>query len=518
MVKGPKKRSRDVTECPRHDKRDLGAQNGFASHPRVRFTAGALKILLAASEVTPLARTGGLGDVLEGLPAALAARGHEVSVVLPCYRGLRERLSAQSTGVRVRVPIGGRSVEAEIWEGQAPNGTQLFLIRCDEYFDRDGLYGADGQDFSDNAERFIYFSKAVVELARRVVPPPDILHVHDWQTALVPVLVKHARLPFRTVLTIHNLAYQGSFWSHDFALTNLPGDYFGARGVEFFGNVNLLKGGILFADAVTTVSESYAREIQTPEYGSGLDAVIREHAHKLSGILNGAEYAQWDPAIDAHIPKHYKPSNLAGKKACRAALLEECGLAPAPRGPVFAMVSRLAEQKGIDLLLPLLDRLLSNDVRLVVLGEGDTAYEREFTIASRRHRERFAYRNSMDLRLSHLIQAGADVSLVPSHFEPCGLTAMYSLKYGTLPIARATGGLYQIIQDYDPTSDRGTGFLFYEYTPEALWDSIVRAKASFADAPHWKSLVQRAMAADFSWAKAVASYEQVYARALRGGP
>ncbi len=251
--------------------------------------------------MAPLARTGGLGDVLEALPAALAARGHEVSVVLPCYRGLPERkdLNVKSTGVEISVSVGYKRLPAEILECTAPNGVQVFLIRQDEYFDRTGLYGVEGHDYTDNAERFIYFSRAVMELARRAMPPPDIIHVHDWQTALVPVLLKDRKLAFKTVLTIHNLAYQGSFWGLDFGLTNLPGHYFGASGVEFYGNLNLLKGGIVFADALTTVSERYAREIQTPEYGFGLDAVMREQAHKLTGILNGADYEIWNPATDA---------------------------------------------------------------------------------------------------------------------------------------------------------------------------------------------------------------------------
>lgn len=477
-----------------------------------------MKILHAGSELTPFARTGGLGDVLEALPAALAAHGHEASVVLPAYRGLLadERLGARATGVRLHVPVGGRVVEAEIWEGRAPNGVQVFLVRRDESFDRTGLYGEDGRDYGDNAERFILFSKCVVEIARRISPPIDVIHVHDWQAALVPVLVKDRKLPIATVLTIHNLAYQGSFWGMDFGLTNLPGHFFGAKGVEFFGNLNLLKGGMLFADALTTVSESYAREIQTPEGGAGLDAVVREHAHKLHGILNGADYDIWNPATDKLIAKTYKPSALAGKKTCRAALLKEAGLAPAPKGPVFAMVTRLAEQKGIDLLFPVIDRMLSSDARLIILGEGDTGYERELMIASRQHAERFAFFKKVDERLSHLIQAGADAFLMPSHSEPCGLTAMYALKYGTLPIARATGGLYQIVQDYDPVHDSGTGFVFHDYNPEAFWDAIVRAKRVFADAPAWKALVQRAMKADFSWARAVVRIEEVY-RGLLGG-
>ena len=476
-----------------------------------------MTILLAASEMDPLARTGGLGDVIEAFPAALKERGHEVSVVLPMYRCIKDQpgFVINPTGVEIPSQVGHKCPTAAVYECTAPNGVQVFLIRCDEYFDRDGIYGEDGKAYDDNAERFIFFSKAVVELARRLLPPPDVIHVNDWQTALVPLLVKQRRLPFKTVLTIHNLAYQGSFWAFDFALTGLPGEFFSAgQGVEFFGNVNLLKGGIVGADAVTTVSERYAREIQTPEYGAGLDRVIQEHSQKLTGILNGADYSIWDPMTDRLLPQNYSAENLAGKQTCRTALLNELGLAPDPTGPVFAMVSRLASQKGIDLLLPIIDRLLADDVRLVVLGEGDANFERQLMIASRQHRERFAYRKEMNVQLSHLIEGGSDISLIPSHYEPCGLTAMYGLKYGSLPIARATGGLYEIIQDIDPSTGNGNGFLFYEATPEAFWDAIIRARRAFSDTPHWQSLLRKAMASDFSWGRAVARYEQVYSRLL----
>lgn len=466
--------------------------------------------------MNPLARTGGLGDVLDALPAALARRGHDVSVVLPCYRGLRDdaRLGLEPTGVHFPVQVGAKRVDADILAGEAPNGVQLFLVRRDEYFDRSGIYGADGRDYDDNAERFIFFSKAVVELARRVKPAPEIVHVHDWQTALVPVVIKDRALPLRTVMTLHNVAYQGSFWGLDFALTNLPGDYFTDHGVEFYGNLNLLKGGILFADQLTTVSERYAREIQTAEYGYGLDPVVRSRSSKLTGILNGADDAAWNPATDSLIPQRYDSTSLEGKAACRAALLAELNLAPNPNGPVIAMVSRLAEQKGIDLLLPIIDRLLADDVRLVILGEGDTGYERDLLIASKRHAERFAFIHQLDTRLSHLIEAGADISLAPSHFEPCGLTAMYSLKYGTLPVARATGGLFQIVQDYDATTDSGNGFVFYDYQPEAFFDAIGRAVRCFQSKDHWRKLMLRAMSQDFSWDTAASRYEAVYERAL----
>ncbi len=475
-----------------------------------------MKIVMAGSEMKPFARTGGLGDVLDALPAELVRRGHEVSVVLPCYRGLRDdpRLGVKSTGVQITVQVGAKRLDAEILAGEAPNGVQAFLVRRDEYFDRSGLYGSDGRDYEDNAERFIYFSKAVMELARRVTPPPEILHLHDWQTALVPVLVKERALPLKTVLTIHNLAYQGAFWGLDFGLTNLPGDYFTERGVEFYGNVNLLKGGMLFADQVTTVSERYAREIQTPEYGAGLDDVVRQCRGKLTGIMNGEDGDAWNPATDKAIAKTYTSKNLAGKAACRAALLKELGLDAAPAGPVFAMVSRLAEQKGFDLLLPILDRLLADDVRLVILGEGDTRYERELMIAAKRHAGRFVFLKWLDEALAHRIEAGADATLIPSHFEPCGLGAMYSLKYGTLAVARATGGLFEIVQDYDPSEDSGNGFLFFDYTAEAFYDAITRAKRLFRDRAEWEKLMRRAMAADFSWSKAAARYEAIYERAL----
>jgi starch synthase len=475
-----------------------------------------MRIVFAASELSPFAYTGGLGDVLDGLPAALAARGHEVSVCLPCYRGLREdsALDASDTGVKLWIPIRDRQVAAEIWQSETAKGVQIFLIRQDEYFDRPAIYGEEGRAYGDNAERFIFFSKAVVELARRITPQPEILHAHDWQAALIPVLVKERRLPFRTVLTIHNLAYQGNFWAPDFELLNLPGDYFTPRGVEFYGEVNLLKGGILYADRVTTVSERYAIEIQTPEFGAGLDAVLREHAHKLHGILNGADYATWDPATDPLLPAHYGPDSLEGKTACRDALLAKLELDPTPAGPVVAMVTRLAQQKGIDLLIPLLDRLLAHDVRLVILGEGDTAFERELAIASRRHTGRFAYQQRLDLPLSHLIYAGADVFLIPSHFEPCGLNAMYALKYGAIPVARSVGGLFESLQDDDPQSGTGNAILFHNDSAEAFWDAIRRALQFHRDRSRWRDLMLRAMAADFSWDRAAERFEHVYRLAL----
>jgi starch synthase len=475
-----------------------------------------MKIVFAGSELTPFARTGGLGDVLDALPSALAARGHEVSIVLPCYRGLREdpRIAPRPTGVRIPIQIGHKRLDAEILQGETPSGIQLFLVRRDEYFDRSGFYGADSGDYSDNAERFIFFSKTVLELARRVAPPPEIIHANDWQTALIPALIREKALPLRSVLTLHNLAYQGSFPSFDFSYTNLPSNFFGSDGLEFHGNLNLLKGGILCADQITTVSESYAREIHSQTSGCGLDGVIRSRTERLTGILNGMDAQLWNPAADPLLPHAFDPDHLEGKALCRKALLTETGLLPAPSGPVFSMVSRLAEQKGIDLLLPILDRVLADDVRVVILGKGDAAYQKELLIASRRHAGKLAYFPETNERLAHLIEAGSDLSLYPSRFEPCGLTTMYSLRYGTPPVARATGGLHQIVQDCEP--ETGNGFLFFEYHPEAFFSSLQRAKRVFQNAPQWRTLVRRAMLSEFSWDKAAERYEKVYQRAISG--
>jgi starch synthase len=334
--------------------------------------------------------------------------------------------------------------------------------------------------------------------------------VHDWASALIPVYVRAHNLPFATVLTIHRLAEQGNFWGLDFALTNLPQRFFSLRGVEFFGRFNFLKGGIMFADRITTVSEHHKREILRPEGEYKLDGVLRENAHKLSGILHGADYARWNPESDTFLPAHFDSEKLRGKMICRDALLSDLQLAPAPRGPVFGMVTRVVAEKGFAILTPLFDRMLSDDVRLIILGEGDPAFETALAIASRRYPARFAYRRHFDERLAHLIEAGSDITLVPSHFEPSGLIAMYSLRYGAIPVAYAGGGIQEIIEDYDPMLDRGYGFLCYDYSAEAFWDSIKRAREVFRDRDTWIELIRRAMARQFSWSAAAQRYEELY--------
>ena len=471
-----------------------------------------MRILMISAKGSPLQRAGALIDVMDALPGELRKRGHSVSVTLPYHREIREnsKFKAKQTGIAVDVRVGNKTYVAEYFEGRSAGGVQLFLVRCDDFFDRPGIYGEHGQPYEDNAARFTFFCKAALELARRLTPALQILHVHDWAAAMVPVFVRAHNLPFATLLTIHHVADQGSFWGLDFNLTNLPERFFTLDGVEFFGRLNFLKGGILYADKITTVSEHYRREIQTPAGGHGLEVVRRENAHRLTAILHGADYTRWNPASDGLLPAQYDARKLRGKQACRDALLKEMKLAPAPRGPVFGMVTRVVEEKGFEVLMPLLDRLLWDDVRLIILGEGDPAYETALAIAARKFPAKFAYQKDYDEKLAHLIEAGMDISLIPSRFEPAGLRAMYDLRYGALPAARATGGIQEIIEDYDPTMDRGYGFLCYEYSSEAFWDAIKRARETFRNRAIWVKLMKRAMARNFSWDVSARRYEDVY--------
>jgi len=472
---------------------------------------------MASAEGPPLQRAGALIDVMDALPREMRSRGHDVSVALPFYREIRANTAFEEkeTGITVDIAVGDKSYVAEYFEGRSASGVQLFLIRCDEFFDRPGIYGERGQQYEDNAARFIFFCKAVLELARRLTPRVQILHVHDWAAALVPVFVRAHGLPFKTVLTIHHLGEQGSFWGLDFRLTNLPERFFTLHGVEFFGRLNFLKGGILYADRITTVSEHYRREILTPAGGHALDGVLRENSYRLSAILHGADYARWNPLADRLLPANYGTRKLRGKQICRDALLEEMKLAPSPRGPVFGMVTRVVEEKGFEILVPLLNRLLWDDVRLLILGEGDPAYETALAIAARKFPSKFAYQKDYDEKLAHLIEAGMDISLIPSRFEPSGLSAMYNLKYGALPVARATGGIQHIIEDYDPIADNGYGFLCYAYSTEAFWDAMKRARGLFKDRKLWTKLMKRAMTRDFSWDASARRYEEAYEELAR---
>src|SRR5215211_100178 len=499
-----------------------GSENDIWRTSRIEKTSnrkGRMRILMSSAEAPPMQRAGALVDVMDALPTALRDRGHEVSVILPFYREIRENRAfrKKDTGITVEVQLGDTTHVGRYVESRSANGVQLFFIRCDEFFDRAGIYGERGKAYEDNAARFIFFGKATLELARRLTPQVEILHLHDWAPALVPVFVHAHGLPFSTVLTIHHVADQGSFWGLDFHHTNLPEPFFTLNGVEFFGRLNFLKGGILYADRITTVSEHYRREILTPPGGCGLDGVLRENAHRLSAILDGVDYTRWNPASDRLLPARYDARRLRGKEACRDALLKQMNLAPGPRGPVFGMVTRVVQEKGFEILVPLLDRLLWDDVRLIILGEGDTASETALAVTARKFPTKFAYQKEYDEKVAHLIQAGMDISLIPSRFEPAGLGAMYNLKYGVLPVARVTGGIQEIIEDYDPTTDSGYGFLCYEYSSDAFWDAVKRARQIFRNQQVWTKLMKHAMSRNFSWDMSAQHYEALY-RELVGDP
>ncbi|MBI1815157.1 MAG: glycogen synthase GlgA [Deltaproteobacteria bacterium] len=475
-----------------------------------------MRVLMAASEAVPLAKTGGLADVIGALPAVLTTLGVEVSVVLPAYRAIdRDKFPLRPTGWSVSVPISSRTIETAVLTTELPSGVQVYLPGADAYFDRDELYGTPAGDFSDNAERFAFFARAVLAIAERL-GPPQILHCHDWQTALVPAFLRAdaARYPtlaaVKTVLTIHNLAYQGVFWGEDWHLLNLDRRYFNPEQIEFYNQINYLKGGIVFADAVTTVSRTYAEEIQTPAFGHRLDGVLRARHAVLTGILNGVDYDEWNPATDPHIAARYSAGSFAGKARCKADLQSVFGLPVDAKLPLFGIVSRLADQKGFDLLAATLPRLLAQPVQLVVLGTGDVRYQAVLSELADRFADRVAVRFTFDNALAHKIEAGADFFLMPSRYEPCGLNQIYSLRYGTIPIVHATGGLQDTITQFD--GEQGNGFKFREYTPAALLDCINSALVYYRRPAKWRLVRRNAMAADFSWQRSAQQYVELYER------
>ncbi len=461
---------------------------------------------MAASEAAPYAQTGGLADVLEALPKALAAQGHDVYVVLPRY-GQIPLDRARRIWDHMPVWVGGRGFHASIWETE--DVPPVLLVDCPELFDRDGLYGAGGRDHPDNHIRFAAFSQAALGVARNVVRP-RILHCHDWQTALAITYLRHhcngdpALLGVRTLFTIHNLGYQGRYGREAFGDLGLDPTLFQADALEFEGDVNLLKGGIRFADRLSAVSPTYAREIQTPEHGFGLDDLLRSRRHLLSGILNGVDYSRWNPETDPYIAAHYSEEDPEGKRACKLDLLRQMGLPEDNLDrPLLGIVSRLADQKGFGLMLDLTPMLLEGDFCLAVLGKGESVYEHYFRSLAAARPDRIAVRVDFDLRLAHRIEAGADMFLMPSRYEPCGLNQIYSLRYGTLPIVRATGGL-------EDTVDGTCGFKFRDFHSHQLWGAIVEALATFRNGSAWRAMMGAAMRKDYSWDVSAARYAELY--------
>ena len=468
---------------------------------------------MVASEAVPYSKTGGLADVAGALPQALQALGHEVAVVLPLYRmtHLDDRATLYPS---LTVPIGPNTRFPSVLTA-TQNGVKFYFVSYPVFFDRAALYGTPEGDYPDNAERFALFSRAAVEIAQLDFRP-DVLHCHDWQSALAPVLLKSvyaksavARAP--VLFTIHNLGYQGLFRSDILEQIGVPRSLFTIDGLEFYGKVNLLKGGIVYSDAINTVSRGYAREIQTEEYGFGLEGLLRHRSLVLSGILNGVDYSQWDPATDKFLAANYSPANLSGKKKCKQDLLQQFGF-PADRldQPVIGIVSRLSEQKGADLIAEASGELMAEALSLVVLGSGDAVYEDLFRKLAERYPGKVAVRIAYDNAVAHKIEAGADMFLMPSRYEPCGLNQIYSLKYGTVPVVRATGGLDDTVTPFDEATGQGNGFKFSDYSAAAMMQAIRAAIDAYRKPEQWRKLMLGGMGQDFSWSSSAAQYVKLY--------
>jgi starch synthase len=480
-----------------------------------------MKIVHVASELFPYVKTGGLADAVGSLTATLADQGHEVSVFLPGYRAVYDHRDAAGVTrkLTLKIEMGDVFYTGDVKVFSPRKNLSVYLIGREEFFDRRGLYGNGERDFEDNHHRFIFFAKGVIETLRLLELRADVVHCHDWQSALLPVLLRYAErrhsvtLAMKTVFTIHNIAFQGIFPMRSFYRTNLPDDLLGIDGLEYYGQISMLKGGILFADRVTTVSPRYAREIQTPEFGCGLEGVVSTRADDLVGLINGIDPAVWNPSIDPLIPANYDVANLAGKSACRAELLKVHGFDPKFRGPVFGMICRLAEQKGIDLLLANKDFFLGENCRLVVLGSGERRFEDALREMAAAAPDRVSISMRLDETMSHLIEAGADFFIMPSLFEPCGLNQMYSQAYGTVPLVSRVGGLVDTVIDLDDVPADGTGISF-PAAAAGLREGLERALKLFADRPKLAAVQQRGMQRDFSWGKAAKAYEQLYQDAL----
>ncbi|MFO8055718.1 MAG: glycogen synthase GlgA [bacterium] len=475
---------------------------------------------MVTPEMVPFAKTGGLADVAGALPLELAELGQRVSVILPCYRGVEQKYQPEDTGVEVVVPI----LHGDHWidkRGRILKTTQdkkadVYLVKMDEYYDRDALYALPERDYTDNCARFTFFCRAVMDFLKAKDWRPDLIHSHDWQSALVPIYLNtvYREDPLLSgvpaVFTIHNLAYQGLFWMWDMKLIGVPWDYFTSEYLEYYGKLNLLKGGIVFSDIITTVSRGYAREIQTVEHGLGLDGVLRDRDRDLYGIVNGIDYNIWSPENDNHIPANYSADDLSGKARCKKELQEEMRLAESARTPLLACISRLADQKGFDLLTAVIDEFLEGDIQFVLLGTGDIKYQKIFKDISFRYPDKTGINITYDEALAHRIEAGADIFVMPSLYEPCGLNQLISLRYGTVPAVRATGGLDDTIREWDPETGEGNGFKFGNYNERDFLECLQRALAFYSRREEWQEIMRSGMREDYSWSASAKEYLWLY--------
>jgi len=478
-----------------------------------------MKIAMISPEIGPFAKTGGLADVVGTLSVALERQGYELTLIMPAYRSvLQGSFSLEDTALKFAVPVSNRHEEAAVLKARLGNKVVVYLVRANRYFDRESLYGSVQGDYPDNAERYAFFCRAALEIVRR--HPADVVHCHDWHSALAIVFLKtqmdrYAELASsKTLFTIHNLGFQGIFGASDWHLLNLEGNLFTPALLEFFGAINFLKGAVVLADKITTVSPTYAREIMEAEQGFGLEGVLRERAGDIVGILNGVDYTQWNPEIDPWIAKNYSADHLTPKASCKKTLQAALGLPVESDTALVGMISRLTAQKGFDLVEKIFDRLMERRLQVIVLGSGEPRYEHFLTSAARSFPDQVAVRTGFDEPLAHQIEAGADIFLMPSFYEPCGLNQMFSLKYATIPIVRAVGGLKDTVEDYHSEKSAGTGFVFEPYDPGALLETVDRALHVFHQKKAWTALRRRAMSADFSWDRSAQAYSNLYERLL----
>lgn len=480
-----------------------------------------MKILIASPEAVPYVKTGGLADVAGAVWKEYRRMKKEAYIILPLYKKIKESQSPpEDTGVKIKVPVGDRVIEGRIFSDQSSN----FFIGCDEFFDRQELYGTPEGDYIDNASRFIFFSRGILEACKALNFKPDVIHCNDWQTGLVPLYLKtiySADKFFKntaTLLTIHNLGYQGLFPSSEMPLINLGWELFTPEGIEFYGKVNFLKAGIISADILNTVSNTYAKEILNKEFGFGLEGVLRMREGVLYGVINGIDYEEWDPLRDKFLPANYNHNDISGKAFCKKelmkSLLRPLDLDP-ERIPLIGMVGRLSAQKGLDLVLRSIGELLSFGVKLVILGKGDEVFHNSFSEVAKRYEGKVSVIIGFEEPLAHRIYAGSDFFLMPSRYEPCGLGQLIALRYGCIPIARRTGGPVDTIQDYEPLTSKGTGFLFSDYTPSAMQDAVKRALCVYTDRDKMHKMVIDGMKMDFSWKKSAERYIELYSAAIK---
>jgi starch synthase len=477
-----------------------------------------LKVLFLSPEVVPFAKTGGLADMAGSLPVALRRQGAEVRLCLPFYRMVREgNFETRSLLKNLGAPLGKETLAADVLETRMEEDIPVYLIKREDLYDRPNLYGNSSGDYYDGLERFTFFAHASLLIAEALGFGPDVIHCHDWQTGLVPALLRgpYRQSPIlkdaRTVFTIHNIGYQGLFPVDKFRVTGLPVQFFNPEGLEFWGKISLLKAGIVYSDAINTVSPTYAKEIQTPEFGLGMGGILHHRLSSLHGILNGVDYCLWNPAQDSYLPARYSVTDMTGKQTCKEALIRKMKLDPSRNHrPLLGMITRLDPQKGVDILMDILDRIMALDVTLVIIGSGTRPYQEALEAATSKHPGSVGLKLGLDEPLAHHIMAGADILLIPSRYEPCGLTQMYALKYGTVPVARTTGGLEDTITAFDPQTGLGNGFKFGPYEPEAFLAAVREAVELFPNKAQWGKLMANAMAADFSWDRSAHAYMELY--------